>query len=385
MLKFVAMGMYKKYQDGGGYDPTASIISGVGTGLGAIAGFFGTGKKAQQEQRDLAGAAASDIESFYKKAAAGDYDYSADFTIDPAYSDIYELSKTKTSTDPLLRAGATGLSALQQSGTRGLLAGLNPLMQGIAQQEAQMGLADIQREMAGLQTLGAARTEADLRNKQLQLQNQQFMRDLGMRQLGQAELAQSQAEENIQAMKRARAQAFGGLLGGVGSALTAGIMKDGGKVPEENKYSEGGSFPDLSGDGKVTKKDVLIGRGVIPKAENGMKYQMGGNVLAQIMGAQGGQPPVQGPLPGEASHETNPIDMIDKNGEKVGEAMGGEFIINDKQADLILEEYKSIEKAIKDGREPTKDELMALYEASRKVFGQPQFQEEAEEAEMEMS
>ena len=328
-----------------------------------------------------------------------------------------------------------------------------------------MGLADIQREMAGLQTLGAARTEADLRNKQLQLQNQQFMRDLGMRQLGQAELAQSQAEENIQAMKRARAQAFGGLLGGVGSALTAGIMKDGGKVPEKfflggivdstvgelgrraidsiaytekgverrmkkaeqearireagnlggageggadiritvnkdglsqtmeygglinnkKKYSEGGSFPDLSGDGKVTKKDVLIGRGVIPKAENGMKYQMGGNVLAQIMGAQGGQPPVQGPLPGEASHETNPIDMIDKNGEKVGEAMGGEFIINDKQADLILEEYKSIEKAIKDGREPTKDELMALYEASRKVFGQPQFQEEAEEAEMEMS
>lgn len=384
MLKFVAMGMYKKYQDGGVYDPTASIISGVGTGLGAIAGFFGTGKKAQQEQRDLAGAAASDIESFYKKAAAGDYDYSADFTIDPAYSDIYELSKTKTSTDPLLRAGATGLSALQQSGTRGLLAGLNPLMQGIAQQEAQMGLADIQREMAGLQTLGAARTEADLRNKQLQLQNQQFMRDLGMRQLGQAELAQSQAEENIQAMKRARAQAWGGLLGGLGSAATAGFMKrDGGKVPE--KYSEGGSFPDLSGDGKVTKKDVLIGRGVIPKAENGMKYQMGGNVLAQIMGAQGGQPPVQGPLPGEASHETNPIDMIDKNGEKVGEAMGGEFIINDKQADLILEEYKSIEKAIKDGREPTKDELMALYEASRKVFGQPQFQEEAEEAEMEMS
>ena len=27
------------------------------------------------------------------------------------------------------------------------------------------------------------------------------------------------------------------------------------------------NFPDLSGDGKVTQKDVLIGKGVIPKKE----------------------------------------------------------------------------------------------------------------------
>ena len=27
----------------------------------------------------------------------------------------------------------------------------------------------------------------------------------------------------------------------------------------------GGKFPDLSGDGKVTKKDILMGRGVIKK------------------------------------------------------------------------------------------------------------------------
>ena len=27
----------------------------------------------------------------------------------------------------------------------------------------------------------------------------------------------------------------------------------------------GGSFPDLSGDGKVTQKDILMGRGVIKK------------------------------------------------------------------------------------------------------------------------
>ena len=35
------------------------------------------------------------------------------------------------------------------------------------------------------------------------------------------------------------------------------------------KMKMGGSFPDLSGDGKVTKKDVLIGRGVIKKSRGG--------------------------------------------------------------------------------------------------------------------
>ena len=34
-------------------------------------------------------------------------------------------------------------------------------------------------------------------------------------------------------------------------------------------YEMGGSFPDLSGDGKVTRKDVLIGRGVLDKKKKG--------------------------------------------------------------------------------------------------------------------
>ncbi len=178
-------------------------------------------------------------------------------------------------------------------------------------------------------------------------------------------------------------------------------MENGGLMNNKKKYGKGGNFPDHSGDGEITQKDILMEKGVIPKpkkGEYGMKYpgggmmprayQMGGGmpaganagVLAQIMG--GGKPPVQGPLPGEASHETNPIDMIDKNGEKVGEAMGGEFIINDKQADLIMEDYKAIENAIADGREPTKDELMDLYEACKQVFGQPQFQDGEAETQM---
>jgi len=37
---------------------------------------------------------------------------------------------------------------------------------------------------------------------------------------------------------------------------------------------KGGSFPDLSGDGQVTKEDILIGRGVIPKPKGKKKKIM---------------------------------------------------------------------------------------------------------------
>ena len=36
------------------------------------------------------------------------------------------------------------------------------------------------------------------------------------------------------------------------------------------KMKDGGGFPDLSGDGKITKKDILIGRGVIKKKGGGL-------------------------------------------------------------------------------------------------------------------
>ena len=46
------------------------------------------------------------------------------------------------------------------------------------------------------------------------------------------------------------------------------------RIGSPSKAKTGGSFKDLSGDGKITKKDVLIGRGVLPKtAKKGMKVK----------------------------------------------------------------------------------------------------------------
>lgn len=61
---------------------------------------------------------------------------------------------------------------------------------------------------------------------------------------------------------------------GMNKAMKAGgMMKKG--------YKAGGKMPDLSGDGKVTQKDVLMGRGVIKKKAGGMMkkgYKAGGKM-----------------------------------------------------------------------------------------------------------
>ena len=62
-----------------------------------------------------------------------------------------------------------------------------------------------------------------------------------------------------------------------------GFMKEGGLAEATRKLraqglKDGGSakkFPDLSGDGKVTMKDVLKGRGVIKKKSGGLVLEIG--------------------------------------------------------------------------------------------------------------
>ena len=43
------------------------------------------------------------------------------------------------------------------------------------------------------------------------------------------------------------------------------MMKKGGKAKKKSK------FPDHSGDGKITKKDILMAKGIIPKNKKKMK------------------------------------------------------------------------------------------------------------------
>jgi hypothetical protein len=74
---------------------------------------------------------------------------------------------------------------------------------------------------------------------------------------------------------------------GVEPKLTKDVIKrnEGSKklfeISKGRKFNKGGrvglkrgSFPDYSGDGKTTMKDILMGRGVIPKPKNKKKIMM---------------------------------------------------------------------------------------------------------------
>lgn len=71
-------------------------------------------------------------------------------------------------------------------------------------------------------------------------------------------------------MMKKKGYAMGGMMKSKGMAKGGAMKKKG--------YAMGGSakkFPDLSGDGKVTQKDILMGRGVVKKKAGGMMKKKG--------------------------------------------------------------------------------------------------------------
>ena len=92
------------------------------------------------------------------------------------------------------------------------------------------------------------------------------------------------------------------------------------------------------------------------------------------MGGGQGQP--QSKAHSQAKPRTRPpIHMINNDGEKVGEAMGGEVMLNDQQGSAMLDSHGEIKNILDDGREPSNQEWMAYFQAMESILGQPQFKE----------
>ena len=95
-----------------------------------------------------------------------------------------------------------------------------------------------------------------------------------------------------------------------------------------------------------------------PPTQTSYTWNTGGRIPSYGLG--GAAPQM---LPGEFDHESNPIHMVDENGEKVGEATGGELIFNPDQTN-------DIQEIISMGD----DEALMAY--MTKLLSKPQFQEE---------
>ncbi len=201
-----------------------------------------------------------------------------------------------------IRTGLAGTTeALSGAGGRALLGGI-----GAATQQAQrqmQGVADIQqqRQTEALGQLALAKE----RTRDLQLEAQSKI--LGMRE------ARSQAD--IAGAQASRDAGIQNVAGGLGQIASAGVY---GSEMFGKKKDTDSSFIPPTMPAKYTNRKPLT-------ADLG--FEKGGVMKT----------------PGEFSHKKNPIDIM-KDGKKIAEATGGEYIFNPKQMSNIKKFVSSNDK-----------------------------------------
>jgi hypothetical protein len=114
----------------------------------------------------------------------------------------------------------------------------------------------------------------------------------------------------------------------------------------------GGAFPDLSGDGKVTQKDILMGRGVIQRQEGGPAGPM---MPPQAM-AQVPQAMAQGPDP----MMVREVEQVQQQNEMAGQQAGADFVAESLRGIDEAEDFEEFINSIRGNAKPIdarRDEL----------------------------
>ena len=311
----------------GGFDEFGNPIAaqanmGAGAGLigigAGIADLIGSNKEIKR-QRGLRQQAQMRADAARKKLDAFEFDVSQ------AERDLATAGIRPTDTSYIQSGLATALGSMNDPRAAANISGL---LGQTLEAERQAKQSDLQRELGAMGRLAGLEQSALQQKQGLQLGLQQQDLAMGLQD-------RAMAQQNIEAARAAKRDAFGNIISGVGQT-------------------------------------ALAFAGVPPIGEKGMrvKYEDGG-VVEELLRRQ----PVQ-KTEGEFNHDTNKKAIIDEEtGVKEGEATGGEYILNPEQGEEIHMAYKGVEQIVESGEEPTMDQLMALYEAVQSVFSQPQFNE----------
>jgi hypothetical protein len=353
-----------------GYSPTAggtdilgNPIPGQIPGGGAIGGAAGIvggvidligNKKRTKDQQDLLDRAKDDVAKYKKDFASGMYD----MQVSQAQRDLAMMGIRPTDTSGIQSASATALQAASAD-PRVLGGMLGNIQRNQAQQMQQQQMADMKREIAAKSNL------ANIEQQTLNA-NRGLRQRMGLMGLAESTAARNQALQNIEALKAEKRGAWADILGGVanvGMSLAApglglGSALGGGGAAPTNMQP----IPSLPPSSIPSPLESSLNAWL---QSNNVMYKSGGSVSK---------------TPGPFSHKTNPIDIM-KDGAKIGEMTGGEYIINPDQADAIEDAYESIKEKQSSGKKISRQDLMMLYDVIRGVFSQPQFQDEEDDEE----
>jgi hypothetical protein len=276
--------------------------------LGALALQFGPSIINAVQQRRGDRALAENVEDFYgglRTDARAQMDQSMasreaakkDIGVGDTYKKYLDMAMQDPMADfqrkEAMRNQAESLGALRSGGARALLGGLGATQARTANQMEKIAAAEQDRKLGALKTFGGIEQQQE--NMRIREMLRDARGDLGLArtQYGDATLGERQA----QLMDMQSQQAFRqGLVSSAGDVLN--FLNDN----DDNFLGGIFNMPSRGGGG-------------VPDGEKGMK------------------------LPGEFSHETNPIDLM-QSGRKVGEATGDEYIVNPEQARKISKESK---------------------------------------------
>ena len=317
-------------------DMSAAQWNAVGTGASTFASGLAdlfTSKGRIETQEGFRDEAKFDIDKFYEDFEAGKYDAK----MNQKMLDAFSTGRQGLDINPSLSTLATSLDSAENDPRTmaAVLPGLNT--------SATQGLQGLQK-MEFDTELGSRMTEGQA-YQGIDADNLAFSRGIYGQKLQDDKTAYGAAQQNIALLEANKAASPFNILSGAAQATAPfiGMGEDGMKIPE---------------------------------------YQDGGDVMQQILSSQGqeGAVPPRQDLPGEEDHESNPISMVAPDGEVVGEATGGEIILNGEQTEEIESAVAMVDQAVEAGGEPPMEALMALYEAVSGVLSQPQFQDGQQES-----
>ena len=311
--KFATMKI-KSYKDGNQVKKYVStgkekkaVVGAIMTGLQGLTS-IGTGIADYRAGRDEAKRRTDEIQRL--KATAPSLETPAAFQ--KAVKDAYDRNLLESQQREITRQLGTSVGALQQAGGRALLGGIGAGTQQAALSGERAAQAQAQTQLGALSQLGQA-----------ELSTQRLRENRYQRELAQQREMRAQAEAGAGA-------GLGNIIGGALSAGTVGL----------------GAAGALGGD---IKKAMLgdFTKGEIPDGAKALKDKM---MAGELFFKEGGVTKTDG----EFSHEKNPIDLV-QDGQKVGEATGGEYIFNPEQSRKMNELAK---KATEGGSKSQKANAM---------------------------
>lgn len=309
---------------------TLMALGAAAKGIGSIVQGRQAKKAADRQaevDRELAQQAQAEADTQITDALARQ----SEFGLAPTYNELRKTVMEDPAADlqrqEALRSEAEQVQALKTGGARALLGGLSRVDTTTADTFAKIAADESARRKAGLQTIAGAEQQVETFKYQQAGQDLASARNLREQALG-AEAGAAALENRG---RLAQSQAItSGITGMISDGLNiAAAQMDGGGGDTRGGYTVSDA------DQKVYDSMTDEERALIKAfAEKG--FEDGGIVKDTASGIEGGMLSfeegamlMRGMTPGEFSHDSNPIDIM-QDGAKIGEMTGGEGVVSPK-------------------------------------------------------